>query len=80
VSSVPYDYEDDPVRMRNRKRLTRRRLPVVHRRMKVIVYEDEAGEFRWKLVADNGEIIADSAEGYRHRLRDHHGSEAESGC
>ena len=35
--------------------------------MKVIVYEDEAREFRWKLVADNGEIIADSAEGYRHK-------------
>jgi uncharacterized protein len=35
--------------------------------MKVIVYEDEAGEFRWKLVAENGEIISDSAEGYRHK-------------
>lgn len=30
--------------------------------MKVIVYEDEAGEFRWKLVAENGKIVADSAE------------------
>jgi uncharacterized protein YegP (UPF0339 family) len=29
--------------------------------MKVIVYKDEAGEFRWKLVAENGEIISDSA-------------------
>jgi uncharacterized protein len=35
--------------------------------MRVIVYEDEAGEFRWKLVARNGEIISDSAEGYRHK-------------
>jgi uncharacterized protein len=35
--------------------------------MNVIVYEDEAGDFRWKLVARNGEIIADSAEGYRHK-------------
>ena len=37
--------------------------------MKVHVYEDEdqAGEFRWKLVAENGEIISDSAEGYRHK-------------
>jgi uncharacterized protein len=35
--------------------------------MKVIVYKDEAGEFRWKLVAENGEIISDSAEGYHHK-------------
>jgi uncharacterized protein len=35
--------------------------------MEVIVYKDEAGEFRWKLVAENGEIISDSAEGYHHK-------------
>jgi uncharacterized protein YegP (UPF0339 family) len=35
--------------------------------MKVHVYEDEAGEFRWKLRSENGEIVADSAEGYRHK-------------
>jgi len=35
--------------------------------MKVIVYQNEAGEFRWKLVAGNSEIISDSAEGYRHK-------------
>jgi len=28
------------------------------------VYEDEAGEFRWRKVAANDEITADSAEGY----------------
>jgi uncharacterized protein YegP (UPF0339 family) len=28
------------------------------------VYEDEAGEFRWRLVAANDKIIADSGEGY----------------
>lgn len=27
-------------------------------------YEDEGGEYRWRLRHDNGEIIADSAEGY----------------
>jgi uncharacterized protein YegP (UPF0339 family) len=27
----------------------------------------EQGEFRWKLIADNGEIISDSADGYRHK-------------
>jgi uncharacterized protein YegP (UPF0339 family) len=35
--------------------------------MKVVVYEDESGDFRWRLVAENGEIISDSAEGYRHK-------------
>jgi len=28
------------------------------------LYEDTAGEYRWRLRHDNGEIIADSAQGY----------------
>lgn len=28
------------------------------------VYEDSAGEWRWRLVAPNGNIVADSGEGY----------------
>ena len=28
------------------------------------VFKDAAGEFRWRLRADNNEIIADSGEGY----------------
>lgn len=28
------------------------------------VYRDRASEWRWRLVAANGNIIADSAEGY----------------
>lgn len=28
------------------------------------VYEDNAGEWRWRLVASNSNIIADSGEGY----------------
>ncbi len=28
------------------------------------VYEDSASEWRWRLLAPNGEIIADSGEGY----------------
>ena len=28
------------------------------------VYQDAAGEWRWRLVAANGAILADSAEGY----------------
>lgn len=27
-------------------------------------YQDAAGEWRWRLVANNGKIIADSAESY----------------
>ena len=29
------------------------------------VFRDNAGEWRWRLVASNGNIIADSGEGYR---------------
>jgi uncharacterized protein YegP (UPF0339 family) len=29
------------------------------------VYRDNADEWRWRLVASNGNIIADSGEGYR---------------
>lgn len=36
---------------------------------KTIIYQDKAGEWRWKRVAANGEIIADSGEGYT-RLSD----------
>jgi uncharacterized protein YegP (UPF0339 family) len=32
--------------------------------MKIIVYEDLRGEVRWRLVASNGRILADGAEGY----------------
>lgn len=28
------------------------------------IYEDQSGDWRWRLVAANGRIIADSAEGY----------------
>jgi len=31
------------------------------------VFEDAAGEWRWRFVAGNGEIIADSGEGYASR-------------
>lgn len=35
--------------------------------MKLKVYEDTAGEWRWRLVARNGLTVADSAEGYATR-------------
>ena len=28
------------------------------------VYKDTKGEFRWRLKADNGEVVADGNEGY----------------
>lgn len=31
------------------------------------LYRDKAGEWRWKLKAANGRIIADSGEGYLHQ-------------
>lgn len=31
------------------------------------VYEDSEGDYRWRLVARNGKIMADSAEGYTSR-------------
>lgn len=31
------------------------------------VYKDAKGEHRWALVANNGRVIADSAEGYKRR-------------
>lgn len=35
--------------------------------MRFKIYEDQAGLFRWSLVARNGKIIADSGEGYQTR-------------
>ena len=35
--------------------------------MKVIVFQGEDGFWYWHLKSGNGEIISDSAEGYRHK-------------
>jgi uncharacterized protein YegP (UPF0339 family) len=32
---------------------------------KFVVYKDKSEEFRWKLVHTNGQIIANSGEGYK---------------
>ena len=39
------------------------------------VYEDAAGEWRWRLVTGNDQIIADSGEGYRDKRDCLHGIE-----
>ena len=35
--------------------------------MKFQFYQDDKGEWRWRLVAHNGKILADSGEGYVNR-------------
>ncbi len=37
------------------------------------LYEDRKGEYRWRLRARNGEIIADSNEGYSSKASCKHG-------
>lgn len=32
---------------------------------KFVIYKDTRGEYRWRFRASNGEIVADSAEGYK---------------
>lgn len=34
--------------------------------MKFVVYRDAAGEYRWRLVASNGKVVA-SGEGYKNK-------------
>ena len=29
------------------------------------IYKDKKGEFRWRLIASNGQMIANSGEGYK---------------
>lgn len=29
-----------------------------------VIYEDQAGEWRWRLVAGNGRVVADGSESY----------------
>ena len=40
------------------------------------VYEDRAGEWRWRLIHRNGNIIADSGEGYASRQKCEQGLES----
>jgi uncharacterized protein YegP (UPF0339 family) len=37
------------------------------KQVRFVIYKDKRGEYRWRLVAANGEPIADSAEGYVRR-------------
>lgn len=35
--------------------------------IRIRIYQDRAGEWRWRLKAANGKIVADSSEGYKRR-------------
>ena len=35
--------------------------------MEFELYRDKKDEWRWRLVAENGKIVADSAEGYKNK-------------
>ena len=35
--------------------------------MRFEIYKDKGGEWRWRLMAANNRIIADSGEGYTHK-------------
>lgn len=37
------------------------------------IYKDSKGEFRWRMKAGNGEVIADSNEGYKSKDSCEHG-------
>ena len=43
-------------------------MSAARRPARLTVYKDDAGEFRWRLRAMNGKIVADSAEGYARRI------------
>jgi uncharacterized protein YegP (UPF0339 family) len=41
--------------------------------MRFELYRDSAGEWRWRLRARNGEVVAESGEGYKRREDCEHG-------
>lgn len=40
------------------------------------LFEDDAGQYRWRLVHDNGNIIADGGEGYASKQKAKQGIES----
>jgi uncharacterized protein YegP (UPF0339 family) len=41
--------------------------------VKFEIYKDKSGEYRWRLTHTNGQIIADSGEGYTTKVNAIHG-------
>src|SRR5262245_33554630 len=50
-----------------RQRTLRRGSTDRGRIMKIVRYKDKRGEWRWRLMAKNGKIVADSGEGYKRK-------------
>lgn len=40
---------------------------MIVKRDTVVIYRDRAGQWRWRRTTPNGNIIADSGEGYKNR-------------
>jgi uncharacterized protein YegP (UPF0339 family) len=48
--------------------------------MRFEIYKGHSGEWRWRLRVQNGNVIADSAEGYEHRRDCERGIELVKTC
>lgn len=48
--------------------------------MRFELYRDGVGEWRWRLRVQNGNVVADSGEGYRHRADCEHAIGLVRGC
>lgn len=48
--------------------------------MEFEVYQDKAGEWRWRLKAENNKIVADSGEGYNSKQGCLDGIDVVKGC
>ena len=67
----PGDADGDVIELRNctcGSTLGRRARTTTERTtMRFEVYRDKAGEYRWRLLSSNGQLTADSGEGYTRR-------------
>lgn len=49
------------------------------RRDLVVLYQDRAGKWRWRYVATNGHVMADSGQGYSRRIDAERGAKRVTG-
>jgi uncharacterized protein YegP (UPF0339 family) len=52
---------------------------ITNHTMKYWMYKDRAGEWRWQLVHNNGNVISDSGEGYVNKSDCRHGLDLNAG-
>jgi uncharacterized protein YegP (UPF0339 family) len=67
VSSIPYHYEDEPDETRIQTTAPTLMTLGGSPANEGARYRDKAWDYRWRLTADNGEVIADSGEEYRRK-------------